>query len=104
MNCKRIFFSRNIFSKNANLVNFSQKYNYNCWSCNRLLTNEERREFFCPCDKKKILPVNISINYFDMFKLNKYYDVDIGLLTKNFRQLMRKLHPDIYTQSADVFF
>ena len=78
---------------------------YNCWSCDRLLSNKESRSFFCPCEKQKILPSNIAgTSYFDLFSIDSNYDIDKKTLTKNFRQLMRKLHPDLYTQSSEVNF
>lgn len=75
-----------------------------CWSCQRILTELEMKSFFCPCDLKKILPVNKSQNYFQLFNLNTNYKIDKSVLTKNFRQSMRKLHPDLYTQKSDVIY
>lgn len=74
----------------------------NCWSCNRLLTEKQSKKFFCPCHLKKILPVNLSNNYFELFDLNVDYDVDKQKLKSKFRELMRQLHPDLFTLKSQV--
>ena len=73
-----------------------------CWSCGRSLTHNEVKSFFCPCPLKKILPVNPVNNYFDLFNLNSSYRIDKSELTKQFRKLMRTLHPDLYTLKSTV--
>lgn len=75
---------------------------YNCWSCNRVLNKNEIKSQFCPCTEKKILPVNKNLNYFELFNMKIDYNLDKSTLTKNFRQLMRKLHPDLFTQKSEV--
>ncbi|CAF0843446.1 unnamed protein product [Brachionus calyciflorus] len=76
--------------------------NYNCWSCKKELTEKESKLQFCPCEINTILPVNNKINYFELFNINMEYNVDVKLLTKNFRQLMKKLHPDLFTLKSDL--
>ena len=78
------------------------KCNSCCWSCGRSLTKNEAKSFFCPCPLRKILPVNPVNNYFDLFNLDLNYKVDKSELTKRFRQLMRTLHPDLYTLKSTV--
>ncbi len=83
----------------------NQTSKYNCWSCDRTLSDAECKSFFCPCKKKKILPVPIrNTSYFDLFGLKAEYNIDKQELAKSFRQLMRKLHPDLYHQSSEVVF
>jgi hypothetical protein len=85
------------------VLNKGNVLKYNCWSCSKALSDTQCRSFFCPCEKKKILPVPIrNTSYFDLFGLKPEYNVDKEALTKNFRQLMRKLHPDLYHQSSEV--
>lgn len=73
-----------------------------CWSCERELNQTDAKAFFCPCEKNIILPVNNDVNYFEMFDLQPAYKIDKSTLTKNFRQLMRKLHPDLFTLKSEV--
>lgn len=78
--------------------------NYNCWSCKKELSDKESRSFFCPCEKDIILPVHEKNTYYDLFEILPEYDIDKKELTKKFRALMRKLHPDLYTLKSDVSF
>ncbi|RNA43432.1 iron-sulfur cluster co-chaperone mitochondrial [Brachionus plicatilis] len=82
------------------IFNF-QKSNYNCWSCKKFLNELETKSQFCPCDKNVILPVCNKINYFELLNIDFNYDIDLIQLTKNFRQKMRKLHPDLFTMKSD---
>ena len=82
--------------------------NYNCWSCDRHLTDAESKAFFCPCSQAKILPLSTykagdERNYFELFGLKTDYQIDRQELRKRFRQLMRKLHPDLFAQKEQVF-
>lgn len=90
-----------------NQVYFSKRFvqnkiNYNCWSCTRLLTENEKKKFFCPCDSRVILPVHAERNFFHLFGIEIDYNVEESKLTKNFRNLMKKLHPDLFTLKSEV--
>lgn len=95
-------------------INFALKksqtsaLNYNCWSCDRHLNENEFKLFFCPCSKSKILPpVNnwkLQRNYFEIFGLSVDFNLNKKELTKSFRKLMQKLHPDLFAQKDEVFF
>lgn len=97
---QRFSFLKNLVTRRP--VNIQSFAFYNCWHCNHKLNEQERRKFFCPCESKIILPVEPNTNYFDMFDLTQEFMVDKDLLRKNFRQLMRKLHPDLYAQKSEV--
>lgn len=104
MNVIRRVQNLNLFNNWTFLVykNQSRGSTKKCWHCQRDFTEVESKSFFCPCDLKKILPVNSDVDYFEMFNLKPKYKIDTNLLTKNFRQLMRKLHPDLYTRKSEV--
>ena len=98
----------NYISKSKKTTNFVQfpcqsRFNHTCWSCGKLLTDNESKNFFCPCPSILILPVNQSNNYFKLFGIDVKYKIHKDILTKVFRQLMRKLHPDLYTLKSEVF-
>src|SRR6266850_3299897 len=61
-----------------------------CWSCGTM-----RAEHFCSACGKVQPPV--PVDYFTFFGLPRELNVDIGLLEKEFYQLSRKLHPDLYS-------
>jgi len=83
-------------------------FNYNCWSCGKNLNENDSRLFFCPCSKSKILPPvtdeKLKRNYFEIFGLKADFNLNKKELTKSFRKLMQKLHPDLNAQKEDVYF
>ena len=98
-------FSRILFAlKNSQKSTLS----YNCWSCDRYLNEKEFKLFFCPCSKSKILPPltdsQLQRNYFEIFGLSVDFNLNKRELTKSFRKLMQKLHPDLFAQKDEVFY
>ncbi len=61
-----------------------------CWSCGTM-----RAEHFCSACGKVQPPV--PVDYFTFFGLPRKLNVDIARLEKEFYQLSRKLHPDLYS-------
>ena len=74
-----------------------------CWACDRVFNEHETKLFFCPCEHQKIQPVNKTLNYFELLDLKMSYKIDQIELTKKFRALMKKLHPDLFVQKSEVF-
>ncbi len=95
---KRSLFYSNCFKLSKTVFSLST----HCWSCKRNLDENELKSCFCPCSRKQILPVNLKSTYFDLFHLNADYKIEKHQLTKLFRQLMRKLHPDLFTLESEV--
>jgi molecular chaperone HscB len=61
-----------------------------CWSCGTM-----RAEHFCSACGKVQPPV--PVDYFTFFGLPRKLNVNVVLLEKEFYQLSRKLHPDLYS-------
>jgi molecular chaperone HscB len=61
-----------------------------CWSCGTM-----RAEHFCSACGKVQPPV--PVDYFTFFGLPRKLNVDVASLEKDFYQLSRKLHPDLYS-------
>lgn len=61
-----------------------------CWSCGTM-----RAEHFCSACGKVQPPV--PVDYFAFFGLPRKLNLDVVLLEKEFYQLSRKLHPDLYS-------
>jgi molecular chaperone HscB len=61
-----------------------------CWSCGTM-----RAEHFCRACGKVQPPV--PVDYFTFFALPRKLNVDLASLEREFYQLSRKLHPDIYS-------
>jgi len=65
-----------------------------CWSCGTM-----RAEHFCSACGKVQPPV--PVDYFAFFGLPGKLNLDVALLEREFYQLSRKLHPDLYS-TADA--
>jgi len=63
-----------------------------CWSCGTM-----RAEHFCSACGKVQPPV--PVDYFTFFGLPRKLNVDIAQLEREFYQLSRKLHPDLYSRA-----
>jgi molecular chaperone HscB len=61
-----------------------------CWSCGTM-----RAEHFCSACGKVQPPV--PVDYFTFFGLPRKLNVDVAGLEREFYQLSRKLHPDLYS-------
>ena len=61
-----------------------------CWSCGTM-----RAEHFCSACGKVQPPV--PVDYFTFFGLPRKLNVDVSALEREFYQLSRKLHPDLYS-------
>src|SRR5438477_12635712 len=61
-----------------------------CWSCGTM-----RAEHFCSACGKVQPPV--PVDYFSFFGLPRKLNVDVPGLEREFYQLSRKLHPDLYS-------
>jgi len=61
-----------------------------CWSCGTM-----RAEHFCSACGKVQPPV--PVDYFSFFGLPRKLNLDVANLEREFYQLSRKLHPDLYS-------
>ncbi|MGC2196885.1 MAG: Fe-S protein assembly co-chaperone HscB [Terriglobales bacterium] len=61
-----------------------------CWSCGTM-----RAEHFCSACGKVQPPV--PVDYFTFFGLARKLNIDVAGLEREFYQLSRKLHPDLYS-------
>lgn len=81
------------------LRNYATTNEQTCWKCQRELDLKKER-FFCNCGV--VQPPLDDLSYFQLFKLEKSFDIDTSTLTKLFRRLQMLLHPDKYTQKSSV--
>ena len=63
-----------------------------CWSCGTM-----RAEHFCSACGKVQPPV--PVDYFTFFGFARKLNVDVALLEREFYDLSRKLHPDLYARA-----
>ncbi|XP_071526352.1 co-chaperone protein HscB homolog isoform X1 [Panulirus ornatus] len=92
---------RNCVNENLsqpNSVLFPMKFCSNsdfdmCWSCETKLLS------YTPfCDTCKILqPLNHHLNYFELLGIEKAFNLDTKSLTRTFRKLQSRFHPDKFS-------
>lgn len=63
-----------------------------CWSCGTM-----RAEHFCSACGKVQPPV--PVDYFTFFAFPRKLDLDVSALEREFYELSRKLHPDVYARA-----
>jgi molecular chaperone HscB len=63
-----------------------------CWSCGTM-----RAEHFCSACGKVQPPV--PVDYFAFFGFSRKLDLDVSFLEREFYELSRKLHPDLYARA-----
>lgn len=67
-----------------------------CWSCGS--KNDANAQFCAQCGK---LQPSVPADYFQFFGLPRRLQLDRAALEKQFYQLSRKLHPDLYARASD---
>ncbi|KAL1821198.1 hypothetical protein ACET3Z_016067 [Daucus carota] len=80
------FSRRNISSDSRDILN--------CWNCNAAAAESTTPFLFCqPC--RAVQPVDHSIDYFQIFSLEKKFDIDDENLERKYKDWQKKLHPDL---------
>ena len=69
-----------------------------CWNCG---STEKGAHFFCKQCKALQKP-NYNVNYFHLLGVDETFDINLGDLSKKFRQLQSVLHPDKFSNATDV--
>src|SRR5215471_8643940 len=82
----------NVESKTSSSLIMPGDTTSNCWSCGTM-----RAVHFCSACGKVQPPV--PVDYFTFFALPRKLNVDIALLEREFYELSRRLHPDIYARA-----
>ncbi|KAE9612448.1 hypothetical protein Lal_00039777 [Lupinus albus] len=84
---------RNRCSKSAEKL---QSSNSRCWNCDAVPTASESEAPFLFCESCRcIQPVDYSIDYFQIFGLEKKYDIEAKNLEGKYKDWQKKLHPDL---------
>ena len=81
-----------------------------CWKCSRTLTptttstdnGHPADHFYCPHKDCGVLQPAMDRNHFEQFKLPLDYDIDTNALTKAYRKIQHRLHPDRAAQLSKV--
>ncbi|KAF7804214.1 Iron-sulfur cluster co-chaperone protein HscB, mitochondrial [Senna tora] len=76
----------------------SQKVENRCWNCHAMPESAP----FLVCDScRTIQPVDKSVDYFDIFGLEKNYDVEGKNLEGKYKEWQKKLHPDLVHSKSE---
>jgi hypothetical protein len=69
-----------------------------CWSCG---AKDDKSMFFCrTCDAIQAPPTKTDV--FTVFGCAETFDVDVGDISRRFKQLQVKLHPDKWASRTPV--
>ena len=70
-----------------------------CWNCGRD-TDSIKELFFCHCGV--VQSPAVELTFFDLFNVDKSFDVDLKKLGEMYHHLQKRLHPDKYSQKSEV--
>lgn len=81
--------------------NHSEESTRTCWNCNRP-TDPLLELFFCECGVVQSLADDVT--YFTLFNIKQSFDVDIKQLGEVYKDLQKRLHPDMFSNKSEVHF
>ncbi|XP_042475388.1 iron-sulfur cluster co-chaperone protein HscB homolog, partial [Macadamia integrifolia] len=69
-----------------------------CWNCSAVPTSKP----FLSCEScKSVQPVDSSVDYFQIFGLDKKYEIEDCSLEKKYKDWQKKLHPDLVHSKSE---
>ncbi|XP_043702902.1 iron-sulfur cluster co-chaperone protein HscB homolog [Telopea speciosissima] len=69
-----------------------------CWNCSAVSTSK----LFLSCEScKSVQPVDTSVDYFQIFGLDKKYEIKGDSLEKKYKDWQKKLHPDLVHSKSE---
>ncbi|KAJ7971345.1 iron-sulfur cluster co-chaperone protein HscB, mitochondrial [Quillaja saponaria] len=78
--------------------NSAEKIEGRCWNCHVVAESA----LFLVCDScRSIQPVDESVHYFEIFGLEKKYDIEDVNLEGKYKQWQKKLHPDLVHSKSE---
>lgn len=86
-------------SEHRQMVTSVHDHEKNCWRCGRQLDLEEEL-FFCECGV--VQKVSDDLTYFELFGFDSKFNIDLEMLSKMYKILQTRLHPDKFTQKSEV--
>lgn len=76
------------------------KVTQNCWKCGKVV-DPVNEQFICECGV--LQPPVGNRTFFEVLGVETKFDIDTVELTKKFRNLQSKLHPDKFGTKSEVF-
>ena len=93
------------FTSGPNHIDAGDHMQISCWRCQKLIyTNQPLayiQKYFCPCEKRVILPPLENKDYFEVYNLAPSYHIDKTLLKSNYLKLQYTFHPDRFSSHSE---
>lgn len=70
-----------------------------CWKCDTLLLNNQ---VFCSICKTIQTINKSSCNFFELLGIEPNFNLDFNILEKNFKNLQKQLHPDLFSNKSII--
>ncbi|GKU91121.1 hypothetical protein SLEP1_g5038 [Rubroshorea leprosula] len=87
-------FSRSFCLESAEKVDATNR----CWACDAAAGTAP----FLVCDScRTIQPVDFSVDYFQIFRLERKYDIEVDSLEGKYKGWQKKLHPDLVHSKSE---
>jgi len=91
------------------LTSFSNNNEF-CWKCGGKLRSDNSfddsinpaEKFYCPHTECKALQPPSNEDYFKQFSLPLHYNVELSELTRRYKQIQQRLHPDKFIHACEV--
>ncbi|KAK3446938.1 hypothetical protein EUGRSUZ_A02558 [Eucalyptus grandis] len=73
-----------------------------CWNCGAVAGKSAGTAPFLACGScRSVQPVDESVDYFQIFGLEKKYDIDVSNLEGKYKDWQKKLHPDLVHSKSE---
>ncbi|XP_021892499.1 iron-sulfur cluster co-chaperone protein HscB, mitochondrial isoform X1 [Carica papaya] len=100
LSSRRSFLGDSKFSEKCFCSESAEKISARCWNCNAAAQSAP----FLFCEScRSIQPVDHSVDYFQIFGLEKKYMAEVDNLEGKYKDWQKKLHPDLVHSKSEYF-
>jgi len=97
-------------TSSVRLVRSFSNNNKFCWKCGGKLRSDNSfddsihpaEKFYCPHTECKALQPPSNEDYFKQFSLPLHYNVEVSELTRRYKKIQQRLHPDKFIHACEV--
>ncbi|KAF7851965.1 hypothetical protein BT93_L1666 [Corymbia citriodora subsp. variegata] len=72
-----------------------------CWNCGAVARKSATTPFLVCESCRSVQPVDESVDYFQIFGLEKKYEIDVSNLEGKYKDWQKKLHPDLVHSKSE---
>ncbi|KAI6649746.1 Iron-sulfur cluster co-chaperone protein HscB, mitochondrial [Oopsacas minuta] len=92
------------FFSNSEHKNIKKSTKVTCWKCQKCIvlnpSHTYSRRYFCPCERRIILPYTKHTNYFEIYDSLPTFKIDVSKLKSTYLKLQYQFHPDRFSTSS----